>query len=199
MKTDMTKILDNLLEGFQLIGFDWKYLYVNDAVVKQSRYASSDDLLGYTMMEKYPGIENSKMFEILNTCMTQRVSASFENQFTYPDGKLGWFELRMEPVPEGVVILSIDISERKKLDMDKKEYCKALEEMLFMTSHEVRQPVANCLGLVDVLENHDPALDELLKILSHIKESAGVLDLFTKKLTNFMNDLKEKNKIETWD
>lgn len=26
--------LDNLMEGFQLIGFDWKYLYVNDAVVK---------------------------------------------------------------------------------------------------------------------------------------------------------------------
>lgn len=194
----MTKILDNLLEGFQLIGFDWKYLYVNDAVVKQSKYDSGKDLIGYTMMEKYPGIENSKMFELLKTCMTKRVSANMENEFTFPDNTVGWFELRMEPVPDGVIILSVDITERKKLDMEKQEYCKALEEMLFMTSHEVRQPVANCLGLVDVIESHDPSVSDMIKIISHIKESAGLLDEFTKKLTTFMNDVKEKNKSELW-
>lgn len=48
--------LDTMLEGCQIIGFDWRYLYVNDAVVAQSGYRR-DELLGHTMMEKYPGID----------------------------------------------------------------------------------------------------------------------------------------------
>ena len=40
------KTLDNLREGFQIIGYDWKYLFVNDAVVKHSQYSSKKDLLG---------------------------------------------------------------------------------------------------------------------------------------------------------
>ena len=43
-------ILDNLLEGFQVIGFDWKYLYVNDAVAKQGRHCRKQ-LLGRIMMD----------------------------------------------------------------------------------------------------------------------------------------------------
>jgi signal transduction histidine kinase len=37
-----------------------------------------------------------------------------ENEFTFPDGSKGWFELRFVPVPEGVCILSLDITENKR-------------------------------------------------------------------------------------
>ena len=32
----------------------------------------------------------------------------------FPDGSKGWFDLRMSPVPEGIVILSVDVTERKR-------------------------------------------------------------------------------------
>lgn len=58
------RTLDNLLEGCQIIGFDWRYLYVNDAAARHGRL-TKDELLGFTMMERYPGIEKTEMFAVL--------------------------------------------------------------------------------------------------------------------------------------
>jgi HD-GYP domain-containing protein (c-di-GMP phosphodiesterase class II) len=49
--------------------------------------------------------------------MEQRITKKMENEFVYPDGSIGWFELSLQPVPEGVFILSIDMTERKRLEI----------------------------------------------------------------------------------
>lgn len=104
--------LENLIEGCQIIGYDFTYLYLNKAAIKSSR-KSKEDLLGNTMMACYPGIEGSEMFSTLKKCLEQRVSADLENVFTYPDGEVRDFRLRFEPVPDGIFILSEDITESK--------------------------------------------------------------------------------------
>lgn len=105
--------LNSLTEGFQLIGYDWKYLLVNDSVVKQSKF-SREQLLGKTMMEMYPGIDQTLMFIALKRVMEGRIPEQFENEFDFPDGSKGWFELNIRPVPEGIFILSMDITTRKR-------------------------------------------------------------------------------------
>jgi PAS domain S-box-containing protein len=108
-------ILDSLLEGCQIIGFDWRYIYVNDAAAKHGR-TTRDALLGHTMMEMYPGIEHTPMFAALRRCMDERAPSRIENHFAYTDGASGWFALKIQPVPEGAFILSIDISGRKRAE-----------------------------------------------------------------------------------
>jgi signal transduction histidine kinase len=78
------------------------------------------------MMECYPGIERTRLFSVLRGCMRDREPARFENRFQFPDGSSGWFELRMEPVPEGVAILSVDISARKRAEADLRRTMRAL-------------------------------------------------------------------------
>ena len=104
--------LDDILEGCQIISRDWTYLYVNDAAARHGRRARHD-LLGRTMMEVYPGIERSAVFDALRRCMEDGEPSQMENAFTYPDGAQGWFELSIHPVPEGAFVLSIDITARK--------------------------------------------------------------------------------------
>ena len=183
--------LEDLLEGFQLISPDWRYLYVNASVVRQSKYKKKEDLLGFTMMEKYPGIEKTEMFKTLQYCMNNRTSAELENEFSFPDKSKGWFELRVEPVPEGLFILSIDITKRKYAEKETRKYIDGLEKMLFMTSHKVRQPVANILGVSDLLDTTEHSQDELQKIVGYIKQSVISLDVFTKELTLFIHNLKQ--------
>lgn len=185
--------LDNLIEGFQLISFDWRYLYVNDAVIKHSKYTKGE-LLGYTMMEKYPGIEKTAMFELLKVCMRERKSDYFENEFTYPDNSKGWFELRIQPVPEGLFILSIDITERKKIEENRIEYINGLEKMLFMTSHRVRQPITQIMGMSSLLHTTQSSHEDLVQITNYMKKSVESLDSFTKELTAFMNSLHDRFK-----
>jgi len=107
--------LESMMEGCQIIDFDWRYIYVNDAGARHGCRAK-EELLGHKMMELYPGIENTEMFAALRRCMNERMPHHMENEFIYPNGTNAWFELSMQPVPEGVFILSIDITERKKAE-----------------------------------------------------------------------------------
>lgn len=112
--------LDHMMEGCQIIGFDWRYLYVNDVVVHHGRH-SREELLGRTMIEVYPGIETTEMFTILRRCMEERTPHRMENLFDFGGGSYGWFDLRIQPVPEGLFILSIDITERKRAEAELRE------------------------------------------------------------------------------
>jgi PAS domain S-box-containing protein len=120
--------LDNMLEGCQIIDYNWRYLYVNDAVARHGR-SKRKNLIGKTMLEMYPGIEGTKMFSLLHRCMKKRVPVHMENEFTYRDGKKGWFELSIQPVPEGIFILSIDITERKKAEEALRESVNRFREL----------------------------------------------------------------------
>ena len=106
--------LDNMLEGCQIIDYDWRYKYINDTAAKHA-HLSKKKLLGKTMMEVYPGIEKAKLFSVLRNCMKKRVPAQLENEFSYTNGEKAWFELSIEPIPEGLFILSIDITDRKEI------------------------------------------------------------------------------------
>jgi len=185
-----TESLDNVIEGCQLIDFDWKYIYINDSVLKHSKYANKKDLLGHTMMEKYPGIENTKMFKVLQKCMSQRISSTMENEFVFPDKSVGWFELKIHPVPKGIFILSIDITGKKQAEIEKKEHIKSLEKMMFITSHRVRQPLTNIIGLTELLNNIKLSQSDLTHIANNMKESIEDLDSFTKELSQFIYEQK---------
>ncbi len=118
-------VLDSLLEGCQVISFDWRYLYANDTVAGHGQ-VTKEQLVGRTMMECYPGIDDTPMFAVLRRCMAQRLHDRMENEFALPDGSKGWFELRFVPVPEGVCILSLDITETKR----SREALRRTEEQL---------------------------------------------------------------------
>ncbi len=108
-------LLENMREGIQVIGHDWKYIFVNHSAEGQSKY-SADELVGRTMMEIYPGVEQTELFAVLQRCMQERTASIFENEFNFANGTKGWFELSIQPVPEGLFILSMDITERKKAE-----------------------------------------------------------------------------------
>ena len=111
-------ILNAVMEGFQLIDHEFRYVYLNPAALKQSRYAE-EQIIGRTMMELYPGIEHTELFKNLCECMESHKIKYVENEFTYPDKSTGWFELRIQPANEGLLILSVDITERKRAEENK--------------------------------------------------------------------------------
>jgi PAS domain S-box-containing protein len=109
------RTLESMMEGCQIIGYDWRYLFINDSAAGQGKL-NKEEFLGHTMMECYPGIEKTDMFAVLRRCMEERTSHTMVNEFVYPDGSKGWFELSIQPVPTGIFVLSIDTAERKRTE-----------------------------------------------------------------------------------
>lgn len=107
------EIFDHSSEGFQVIDTEWRYIYVNQEVARQGK-SRPEALLGKSMIEQYPGIEKTELFAHMKRVMEKKVSISMENEFLFPDGTKGWFQLFIHPFSAGIYIFSVDISDRKE-------------------------------------------------------------------------------------
>jgi len=99
---------DGMQEGCQIIGFDWRYLYINESAARHGR-RHAGELTGRILMEAYPGIEHSPVFPNLVNCMLERTPHRVESLFYYPEGGSARFELSIQPCPEGIFILSTEL------------------------------------------------------------------------------------------
>jgi len=183
--------IDGMIEGVQIIGFDWRYLYVNNIVALQGKNRKTD-LIGHTIMEKYPGIEDTEMFRNLRACMIERTFVEMENEFTFPDGSIGWFKLTMQPAPQGVLILSRDITDQKRfinlLERQNKRIKKmnsVLDRFLYSVSHEFRTPICNGLGLINLARTtkiqaeKDEILDKLEYTIQNLDDMLQNIGVFS--------------------
>jgi signal transduction histidine kinase len=71
-------------------------------------------------------------------------------------------------------------------------YAKSLEDMIFITSHQVRKPVANIIGLVEDL---DPAMSaaQLKQHYRYLRASALELDGIIRELNAFMEQADQNH------
>lgn len=126
--------LDNMLEGVQIIGFDWKFIYVNDSMLKQVGY-NREGLIGFSVKDKYPGFERTEVYRACTKCFEKRVPMHIEDKFVHFDGSVHYFECSIQPVPEGVFILSVDITDRKmvleKIKASEDKYRAVIDNSLF--------------------------------------------------------------------
>ncbi len=161
------RTLDSLIEGFQIIGPDWTYLYVNPAAAAHAN-RRPEDLCGRKMWDVFPGIDQTAIFAQLARCMAERTSAAVENLFTFPDGTSRWFELRISPVPEGICVRSLDIQDQKDSQAARAHMERRLQEQAALVSigemaavlvHEVKNPLAAVRGALQVISGRVAATD----------------------------------------
>lgn len=184
------KTLDNLMEGVQVIGYDWTYLYLNDIAVAQSK-KTREELIGYNIFEIFPEIKTTKLYDILRDCMEQRKQGVFENKFRYADGSASYFELHIEPTKEGLFILSMDISDRKTREKERLRRAEDVRGIVNKISHEIRQPITSLMGISQLTATGNSISEGELKMILHeMKASLTQLDERTHHLSTYVNSLQ---------
>jgi len=180
-ETHLKEIIDNLFEGYQILDFNWTYLYINKAAEKHNMRPSSE-MLGKKYMDCWPGITKTKLFQLIKDCIENRNQYRFENEFIYPNGEIGWFDVGIQPVKDGVFILTNDISEKKRSEQ------KLLKEKIKVENSERQLKKAQRTAKVGnwiwyIQENRLWWSDEMHNIFEIEKSS------FSGKLTEILEEL----------
>jgi PAS domain S-box-containing protein len=175
-----------------------KTIEVNQKGVELFGYSSKESFLkNFKAKDHFAHPEANQREQNLQTAQEQGEVRSIEQEMKKLDGTLLWVKIFIKINSEKKVAQTvvIDITEQKKLENDKKEYIKSLEDLLYMTSHRLRKPVACFLGLNNVFET-DSILsqEELKQTMDHLKSSINELDVFTQELTTQLYEMKEKGK-----
>lgn len=205
MDQEKYSLFDRLIEGVQIISRDWKYLYVNEAISKHSML-SKERLLGHTLMETYPGIEDTELFRRIKSCMQDCSTHKMQVEFNFPQRAVGYFDLRIQAIPEGVLILSIDVTEQKKAE----EALKKSEEQYRMIFNGIQESfvvydvVADESGKVTDLRfvEVNPAAEKIFgktheELIGHTRsEVLGALDTGAAEILKKVLVMKEQVRTE---
>lgn len=182
-------LIENMYEGIQLIDKDHKFVYVNKALESQAHF-KREELIGFTVEEKFPQLINSELIAHIDKTIASNRQMRFVFDFENPNGLTSTYELFLYPINEGVFILSFDLTERLQADKLKKEYTQQLEQMLHITSHKVRQPVSNLIGIMHQLTETDVPEEDKDQLYAFMKLSCLRLEVFIKELNDFLQNAK---------
>ena len=177
--------IEGMIEGLQIVDHQWRYVYLNLAAAHHGR-RNRDELIGRTMMESYPGIEKTDVFAELRHTMTNRETRRVETEFVFPDGEKCWFEVIVEPHEDGILIHSLDISERRKLEdqLRHAQKMEALGRVAGGIAHDFNNKLGIMLAYCEMALDSGPGpqLESFVhKILKAVNSSAAL----TKQLLAF--------------
>lgn len=184
-------LMDNMIEGLQIIGHDWKYIYLNDVAIAQSKM-TREQLMGKSIADVYPNFKESVLYAVMKLCMETGNPARLDNEFTYPDGSMGYFDLSIEPVDEGVLILSMDVSERKAREIERQRRIDEAKEILDRISHDIMQPVSSIIGVSHLLDEEILSTEELKAVTASMKETIVLLDIHSRELSDYVTKLRRR-------
>ncbi|PKN26420.1 MAG: hybrid sensor histidine kinase/response regulator [Deltaproteobacteria bacterium HGW-Deltaproteobacteria-22] len=189
----LAEVMDNLLEGCQILDFNWTYLYLNEAAQGHNRRPNAE-LLGRRYQEMWPGVEQTEVYEHIRRCLEDRTPHAMENPFVFPDGGQGVFELRISPIPEGVFIMSVDVTQRKAAEarlaqseerLRQAEKLESIGRLASGVAHDFNNILGVILGHVELAMDHIPegvpGNQDLLEIRLAAQRSAAL----TKQLLAF--------------
>ncbi len=193
--------IDQMFEGIQVIDRNFRYLYVNKAVTEHGK-KSPEELLGKTMMECYPGIENTEVFNRIKSCLRTGEISRMENKFDFDDGSHEWFELLFQPHPDGVLIRSLDITERKKLEFQywQTQKMNALGKLTAQISHDLNNKLSIMALCGSNLAHQKDLSDKSQKLVFELLKTVEESRNFIERLTGFVtNDFNEPSSIDIND
>lgn len=155
-----------------------KFLDVNKESVRRYGF-TRDEFLSMNILDIRPYEQRSKLFSYLKR-KDRPMWMQTKWEHIYKDGTVIQVEIvsqwTMYNGKEARIVLAINKDQENELQRAKEAYYHKLNDYAFYASHNLRGPVANILGLVELLKMEDYSLDSLKEVINHMKLSANRLD-----------------------
>ena len=185
-------VLNSTIDSNTLISADFKVINFNQAAADQTRIFFNSELLpGKDFRQYVPDRLMDKFQKNFNTALLGGIVKS-EEMIDNPNGGVVWTEFLYYPVLDddenllGVVINSTIIDDRKKAELKVKAQYDQLKKIAYMQSHELRAPLTNIMGVVNVLNmmKQKVADPEIIELLDSLNKSTAKMDDIIKQIVD---------------
>ena len=149
------RLLESMSEHISVFDSEWRYLLANEALTRSVKIPR-EHLLGKKVTEVFPGIEKSAFFDAGERVMKSGRPATVTSEYTFEEGRTGWFETHIYPVPEGIMYVANDITERKRMEeaLLRSERMATIGELAAMVGHDLRNPLTGIATATYNLRTH---------------------------------------------
>ena len=165
-----------------------KIVYVNPAFSQMSGYQSNEIIGKSPNIFKGPKSNSSELKKLLRAIINEE--ECYIETITYTKNKEEyWVRFSMIPIFNSEAKISHwisiqrDITEEKKLETEKEHLIreltqnnKDLKQFSYITSHNLRAPLSNLIGLLNLIEDMPVGDSELEEILSGFNKSTHLLN-----------------------
>ncbi|MFW9876415.1 MAG: PAS domain S-box protein, partial [Candidatus Thorarchaeota archaeon] len=108
-------LLESITDGVYALNRDWEYILINKNAEKLYSMPI-EKLIGKKIYDVFPGIEQTPFFKTYKAVMNTGNADRVVNSFTLPDGQMGYYEISVYPIEEGILCLGKDVTEEKVIE-----------------------------------------------------------------------------------
>jgi len=165
-------ILNSISDGFFAVDEEWNFTYVNqtfETILGEKK----SDLVGKNIWV-YFSETLKKEFEphykeVVDTGKNKLfIYYSEENEI--------WYEVATYPFKNGISVFFRDISQLKKQEQNIIKQNTKLKHIAWTQAHDLRAPLSNILGLIEIIEDNCDSTEEIKHYLKSLNKTAHELD-----------------------
>ncbi|MBD3234806.1 MAG: PAS domain S-box protein [candidate division Zixibacteria bacterium] len=107
--------LENLADGCYVLDSELRYTFVNDAACNMIG-KTKEEILNAKITDLFPGFAQSGFYRLYKNCLENQRNGILEDSYRTDDGRTGFYNVRVSIVPEGILVVARDITDRKKAE-----------------------------------------------------------------------------------
>ncbi|MFB3895166.1 MAG: PAS domain S-box protein [bacterium] len=105
-------LLESSSDSIYVLDYQWRIMVIN-TTAEHLVQIPRGKLIGNKLTDLFPSFEKTEFYKTFQRVMESRKSDAITAEYTYADGRKSWYEVHVDPVPEGIVCIARDITERK--------------------------------------------------------------------------------------